>query len=168
VGDLETWVATFVIDEGVADSGSSPHLNSSQYLGAVLGGSLQFSGGYTSALDFSGYDVYVFNDASGVDAVWVTGSDAQFQVISDADPLSSLALPLSGTTIAPSPSITGPGYAQLSYFESIDRHVTYAANNTNNVSFSAGTPGVVPEPVSLVVWSVLAISITSIRRGQRP
>jgi len=81
---------------------------SGEYLGTVVSGRLEFSGGFVSNFDFSGLTVYVANDSSSgylrprFDGVSVRSVDSVTPFISvlteDSSTLDSDALPLPGTT----------------------------------------------------------------------
>ena len=62
VGPEETYTAVFEIDDSVADTDPLPEKG--LYSGAIISSSIEFSGGYTSGVDFSGGTVTVSQDGS--------------------------------------------------------------------------------------------------------
>lgn len=169
VGELETWTATFVIDDSVIASSTPTY---SLYSAAVLSGTLEFSGGHISPLDFIGSDLYIFDDHlptgpdGPVDAVYIVNSilGVSFQAVTTSNPFASHALPLPGAGFNPTPSPTATNFQQLSYNEGVPgEDINYLSNRSNNVIFAAidDSTGVVPEPMSAVVWTLLAVSLVA-------
>lgn len=59
----EMYVAQFEIDLSVPDMDSDP--TRGLYTGAIVSGSIEFSGGYTSQIDFAGGDIVIQQDIGG-------------------------------------------------------------------------------------------------------
>jgi hypothetical protein len=59
----ESYVANFLIDASVLDT--DPSSERGEYLGAILSSSIEFSGGYSSELNFAGGEITVHTDAAG-------------------------------------------------------------------------------------------------------
>lgn len=59
----ETYVAEFRIDTATADV--DPSSTRGEYAGAIIASSIEFSGGYTSMVDFTGGDIIIQQDIAG-------------------------------------------------------------------------------------------------------
>ena len=161
----ETWTANFIVDTFTASIGDI-FGDSAGYQDAVVSGSLFFSGGYIPEVDFSGYDVVVFNDtAAGFDAIafgfdLANGSldGSLFQALTTNDQFLSLDLPDVGSSLTPAPSLTEDAFFQLSFTDDFGT-VTYNSGLANNVSFEA-----IPEPSSLLILSSALLGISLRRR----
>lgn len=163
----ESWTATFLIDDSVPNTGNA---TVGLYTNAVLGGTLTFSGGYVSPLDFTGLSVEIYKTA--VDSVHVFGMASDginsfynaFQVVAASGALPTTALPPAGTVLGPGYN-GSTGYVQLTYDDAlVGGTVDYRANLDNNVSFVASA---VPEPMSLLVWTALGGSIAAVYSYRR-
>jgi hypothetical protein len=154
----ESWIASFVIKSvpGIYDT------HSAEYPGAVVKGSLRFSGGYQSPYSFAGFNVNVHNSSDDGVAVYgtVDGHYIRIASMTDLNPLPSTAMPLPGKQFQPHPTIHGAAYYQLTYVDALGE-VSYYARTSNNVSFAATE---VPEPTSLAVASLLGGSLVLARR----
>jgi hypothetical protein len=118
VSDGETFTAYFTIATEAMDSEPDPTVG--DYNAAVMSGTLTFSGGYVSPLDFSNYDVLVFDNAGTgpVDGVSIrdVGSGVVFQASNrDLSILSSDSLPPAGTQVASGPDPDTLNFFQLTY-----------------------------------------------------
>lgn len=153
VEDGETYIATFVVDSSIPDSDSSPTVG--WYGGSVILGTLEFSGGYSSSVNFNGIAVQVSNDRpdpSGTvtyDGVVVrhpsaTGPELiQIATIAESfDALPSDSFPESCTFVRSIPVETTRNWIQLAYRDSngFISHSGIAAHNTTlTVSGGANT-----------------------------
>ena len=155
----ESWTANLVVDTSTPLS--NPGETSAGYEDAVVSGSLEFSGGYIPDIDFSGFDVLVFNDtAFGFDAISfgtdiasgiATGS--VFQSLSANDGFSSLSLPGIGASLTPVQPTTDVAFAQLTL---VTRNgaVQYTSADSNNVTFVA-----IPEPLVAPLIGLASLGI---------
>lgn len=166
VSDGESFVASFIVDTTVPDTEpGDPTLG--EYLVVVQSGSLEFSGGFNSSLDFSGLNVFVGDDfADTFDAVLVGNDDFTFLVqanqFEDLSVLNSDALPGAGDAFAPDGGGAGVSNNQLSYTDDFGS-IFYDTGDANNISFSATA---VPEPSAVSLFAFLAITATT-RRAKR-
>ena len=137
VSDGETFTAIFTIDPTVGDN--NPDSTVGVYPDSVLSGIVVFSGGYGAALDFSGYDVYVLNNAGGVsDGVSVrnasgTGNIVQ-AVTNELGTLVSDAMLPAGYEFASSPATTTAIDFQLQLTDT-QGSINYTSNVANNITF---------------------------------
>jgi len=146
----ETWEARFQIDESMAaETPTDPRLG--QYLGSVVSGSIEFSGGYVGNFDVSGLAIYVSNDlaigygATPMDGVVIrpVGESPPFigALTYDLSALDSNALPLPGTTFEGNIDVLGVAFD----YEDEFGHVDYVWPQAGVHSFSVST---FPEPAS--------------------
>ena len=161
IGLSETWTATLEVDE---TSPGWEYGSALIYRRAIKSGSLVFSGGYVSPVDFSSFDIIVDNDSHDdrpEDHIFVTNNSGSIHITATSalNPLSSNALPLPGTTIVPGPNDNPTRLWHFAYSDSLG-DITYAGNFGTNVFFSA----TVPEPASLTVASLLGGSLVLARR----
>lgn len=162
INDGESFVASFIVDTSTPDTFAG--LNFGNYDGAVVSGSLEFSGGFASSLDFSAGDITV-NDNNSQDSVGGTFSGDGLLIIAanqfvDLDTLSSDALPEAGVSFDPTPSITDSNTLQIIYLDDFGS-VIYTTSVANNISFSATA---IPEPTSVSVLFGLLLSCGARRR----
>jgi hypothetical protein len=156
----ESWIATFV----VAPVAGIYEKQWANFPGAVVKGTLHFSGGYKSPYNFAGFTVYVHN-VSNVDQIavygGVDGNYINMSAYSDLNPLLTADLPNPGMQFQPHPVPNfGAGYPQLTYGDDLG-DVSYNALTANNVSFAAT---LIPEPTSLALASLLGGSLALARR----
>ncbi|WP_428304342.1 hypothetical protein [Lacipirellula sp.] len=146
----ETWTAQFAIKNVVG----VPSSEFSTYPKAVIGGTLAFSGGYTSPYSFSDFNVVVFANGQRSSVFVYDDSGIGFQAFTETDVLLSKDLPHAGVAFAPGLPVTVPSYVQLIYSDA-SGEVSYTSSDANNVSFAA----LVPEPASLfasfLLWGTL-------------
>lgn len=148
VADGEVWTATMIIDSTTADDNSDPQFG--VYTGAVVSGSLVFSGGYEPFVDFSGATAFALDDVfapADADAVAVRGefndSNYVFQAnTTDLSTLTSDALVGPGVSFDSSPSPSDLEYFVFTYADEFG-DIVYFGNTANNASFSATA---IPEP----------------------
>jgi hypothetical protein len=156
VADGETWTAIMLVDPSVAVD-TNPDPNFGVFPGAVVFGSLAFSGGYVAATtDFSGATVTVINDVFA-DAVRVRGESGlhDFTFQANSETLSTLVSDMlvgPGTTVVPFPDPTVFEFFQLSFDDEFGT-IFYFSNQSNNVSL---TVTAIPEPAVPLVAPVLA------------
>ena len=81
VSNGESYAAQFLFDLTAPDI--DPSLTRGEYSGAILSSSIQFSGGYTSQIDFAGGDVTVSMDAIGNPSVFFTSVQQDILFIFD-------------------------------------------------------------------------------------
>ena len=147
VSDGEIWTAVMRVDSTTADVNSNPNVG--LYEGAVVFGSLEFSGGYVAeSTDFSGSTAFILNDVFSADSIRVRGesglSDFVFQANSeDLSTLTNDLIPGPGTTIDPFPSIGTFEYFQLTFDDEFG-FINYFANVENNVTVTITQA--IPEP----------------------
>lgn len=158
----ETWIATLVIDE--IWRGTSWGGDYLIYYGAVKSGSLVFSGGYVSPIDFYWFNITVSNDSNDdvpLDYIGLsnTTETVHFSAMTDLSPLSSNNLPAPGTRIVPGPTANTSTVQQFKYSDSLGTF-SYFGKVGTNISFAA----FVPEPTSLALASLLGISFVVARR----
>ena len=123
----ESYVAEFMIDLSVMDSDSSP--DRGVYTGAILASSIEFSGGYSSQVDFSGGEIVIqrdnagggvfFNDVNGLGTILVFDlfvafdsdallTDPATEIVGSPASLYSLTEP-TGAVVSFSDVMVGPG-----------------------------------------------------------
>ena len=164
VSDGESFTATFLVNDGVIDGESDPKIG--DYVGAVVSGTLSFSGGYISPYDFSGYNINVLDDVNLTDSVTASLPTqlVVFSVINNVDlnSLNSDELPGPGTFFSSDDSNSGiSGSPQFNYID--DRGmISYTTSNASNTSFRVS---VIPEPTSFVL--ILGTSLMAIGRRRR-
>ena len=129
----ETYVAEFMIDLSVVDSDSSP--DNGVYTGAILSSSIEFSGGYTSQVNFAGGEIIVqrdnagggvfFNDVNGLGSIVVFDlgvpfasdallADPTTEFIGSPASLYSLMEP-TGLVVSFSDVFVGPGTGPIAF-----------------------------------------------------
>lgn len=87
----ESYVANFEIDLSVEDTDPSP--DRGEYPGAILSGSFEFSGGYTSQIDFAGGAIVIQRDLAGGGIFFIDPGDLSASVFADVgDPFETDAL----------------------------------------------------------------------------
>ena len=163
IGDI--WTANFIVDTSTPGIILDATETAAGYIDAVVGGFVEFSGGYIPDIDLAGFDINVFNDTpSGNDAISFGAalssgdlSGSIFQSLTANDEFSSLDLPDVGASLTPTPSSTVDDFFQLTLV-SDNGFVEYTSSLANNVSFIA-----VPEPVS-TLWIGLASLAVCLRR----
>ena len=165
IGDI--WTANFIVDTSTPGIILDATETAAGYIDAVVGGFVEFSGGYIPDIDLAGFDVNVFNDTSfGNDAISFGAAHSSgdfsgsiFQSLSANDEFSSLDLPDVGASLTPT-NLTVNDFFQLTLV-SDNGFVEYTSLQANNVSFVA-----VPEPVSSA-WIALASLGVCLRRNRK-
>lgn len=162
VSDGEVWTATMIIDSTTADTNSDAQFG--VYTGAVVSGSLVFSGGYEPFVDFSGATAFALNDVfppADADAVSVRGefndSNYVFQAnTTDLSTLTSDALVGPGVSFDSSPSPSELAYFVFTYADEFG-DIVYFGDTANNASFSATS---IPEPgfAGILIFVMAGIS----------
>lgn len=170
IGPGETWVATLSVNENTP---GSQFFGFVVYYAAVKSGSLVFSGGYVSPVDFDGFNITIVDgdpDGDPVDMIRVASPDAgevvnfiassMLNPFNDVkSPFTPVRLPGLGTTIVPAPNTDGTGLTHLAYSDSLGSFRYFGLTGTN-VSFSV----TVPEPASFALASLLGASLLLVRR----
>jgi len=115
VADGETFLAIFDIDNTIVDSSASDPTEGT-YSAAVIGGSLEFSGGFVSSDSFADLTVAVsdnqFGGIEGVGVVAVDSAAPRVAVLTDdLSTLSSDELPTPGTSILSNSTRTSLAFA---------------------------------------------------------
>ena len=165
IADGETFTATFLIDDSVADSNVDS--TNGLFSSAILSGSLEFSGGFAASLDFSGLSVSVgdnVGDVTSLDVVQIGGGiGLVIQVVNfvDLDSLQSDALPNAGTAFQSATSDSSDFFfVQLFYTDEFGS-VLYSSADSVNTTFLARN---VPEPSAVFMIVGLALGWTGISR----
>lgn len=164
INDGESFVASFIVDLSTPDA-LIGDLSFGQYFLAVDSGTLEFSGGFVSQLDFAGSDVNIANDfEDSFDAVQVRMNDFVIQAneFSNLGTLASDALPTAGVAFDSAPLQSDSGNFQLEYADAFGT-VIYAANNENNISFVSSA---IPEPSSIAMLVMLGIAVNFRRKSR--
>ena len=132
--DGESYFAQFQIDGAVPDSDPDPTLG--QYTSAILFGSIQFSGGYTSLVDFTGGEVSVQQNSGG-----------GIVSLTDLNGLGSVVLSNVGNPFASDQLVTDLG-AALAGSPQATFVLTEPTGTLRALDFDddVGFPSVVPEP----------------------
>ena len=175
IANGESWIANFWVDTSTPDDDPSDPAQGS-YLGAVVGGSLTFSGGYISPLEFASYDLFVSDDldlsAFGIpiiDTIQVSDPMTSSEnlvafVTEDLSTLTSDAFPGPGFAASqdlPSfPTTSGLSPAEFFYTD-INGEIRSGTNQFNNIEFSASA---IPEPGSFVAVLLMTMAVTMRRR----
>lgn len=155
VADGESFTAIFNIDTTVMDSDADPE--EGNYAGAVTSGSLTFSGGHVSSVDFSGLDVRTADDLFGLDGVLVSPTQSTSVWLSalseDVSTLSSDELPPVGTSFM-SDVTNATGTLAFSYVDAFGS-IDYTWGEGGDTSFMVTA---VPEPTqATLVIGLLAM-----------
>ena len=163
VSDGEDWTARILVDSTTPDTNSA--VDFGVYEGAIVSGTLEFSGGYSAdTFDFSGSEVLILNDVFGADSISARGEFGinNFVFQANNEDLTSLLtedLVGPGFTLDAFPEPATFEFFQLLFTDEFGT-LSYFANQTNNVSFSASA---IPEPTCLPV-AMLAAALVSRRR----
>jgi hypothetical protein len=162
VADGETWTATFIIDSTAEDTNPNPQFG--VYEGAVVSGTLEFSGGYAPFVDFSGATAFALDDVfapADADVVSVRGeyNDSNFVFQANTTELSTLtsdALVGPGLSFDSFPSPSELEYFVFTYADEFG-DIVYFGDTANNASFVS--TAVIPEPTNVVIlgWTVLGL-----------
>ena len=162
IGIGESWEANFFVDLDTPDDNPA-NVTQGMYVGAVVSGSLSFSGGYATIFDFSDFDILV-----------TIGPDSNLIQVSDPDPISSAAFAFVTTDLStlttdslPEPGTMGsavlptfPSNVGMLLLNDDNGLIVYRASEATNVEFSVSA---VPEPSSL--FAILLMTMTvAIRR----
>ena len=178
VADGESYTVTFRIDDSVTDSSVDPTLGI--YLGNVLSGAIEFSGGFSQNLSTQadGYRVVVYDnfEFGGVflDGVSVridpATTDTVLMSVAETSTAGSLfdddSLPGAGTSFASSSSSGGPtsNWFQMKFTDEITgERVRYFAFSSFDTVFSAS----VPEPSCFMLLGVFGL-VGFARRRKTP
>ncbi len=164
ISDGEIWTAQFVIDSTTADTNPDPQFGA--YAGAVVSGTLEFSGGYETLIDFAGANAFALNDVSTADSVSVRGAFGTsifvFQANREGDSvLDSDALPGPGISFDSFPAQTVLEHFVFTFGDG-NGDVVYFGNIANNVSFAATA---IPEPSSGCI--LMASLLSACRRSRK-
>lgn len=165
VADGEIWTAIMVVDSTTPDSNPDPQFG--VYKGAVVSGTLEFSGGYTPFVDFAGANAFALDDVfTPADSVSVRGefnsSNYVFQANTEIlTTLDSDALVGPGTSFD---SFPNPSISEYFVFTFADEFgdIVYTGDVANNSSFSARA---IPEPATGAV--LLTTMLLACRRRKR-
>lgn len=167
VADGEVWTASLLIDASSVDV--NDNVNVGDYAGAVVSGTLEFSGGYRADdFDFSGAKVLILNDTFQADSIRVSGefgiNNFVFQVNNeDLTTFADDSLIGPGVSIEPFADPAQFEFFQLLFTDDFGT-INYFANQANNVSFSATA---IPEPIGLpILLSSMMVSLGFRRRNK--
>ena len=127
VADGESWTAVIGLDVSTIDSELNPEFG--VYTDAVRFGSLNFSGGYESGLDFNQGNAFILDNVGASDSVRVSGPGYTFQVNNEnLDTIIGDSFLNLGTQITPFNDPAALEFFQLTLFDefgSINYPVSY-------------------------------------------
>lgn len=138
VADGERFTVTYVVDTSIPDSSTDPQFG--VYFNAVISGTLEFSGGYSSPIDLGGSSIYLRNGIGTPpsDGVYVGNSGANRLIIQaatdDLSTLSSDALPDGCVTFSSAPA-TLPSSSPTFLYSDVNGEIRYNLEDANNVDF---------------------------------
>lgn len=161
----ESWVASFLVDDSVADAFSDPNVG---IFPGVLSGEFSFSGGFSQVIDVTGWGVVVVNDAAvdpgfaDVISIREIGVSTPFPLVQahhyDTTPPSLLvddSLPIVGTAFASQGLSVDPAswlYQLRFEDQQTGEFVDYDTRNALNTSLRITS---IPEPGSGVFLTLL-------------
>lgn len=156
----ESYVAEFQIDATVPDS--NPATDEGLYLGSISSSNIEFSGGYTSQVDFTGGSILVQQDNQGGGVFLNDPNGLGSIVIADVgNPFASDELPTSLGTV-----IEGSATSLYSLTEPTGLIVSFSEDT--NVGFGpivlSVTSSAVPEPSSLCLLGLGTLACALRRR----
>ena len=166
VADGEVWTATLIIDSNTADVNPDPKFG--VYEGAVVSGTLEFSGGYTPVVDFSGATAFALDDVfapADADVVSIRGefNDSNFVFQANTTDLATLdsdELAGPGLSFDSFPSNADLEYFVFTYGDQFGS-IEYFGDTANNASFVA--TAVVPEPSGFTMLALLGVMFSGRR-----
>ena len=178
----DTYTAIFDIDTSVADTGVGNENISAedfgQYLGAITSSSIEFAGGFTSGVDFTGGDVVVRSDVGrtvilnapgGEDALGrlllATASPGTDALLTEPEELVGLDTSLWSLTEAGGGTITSISTPQFSAIVSGGDGGAIFGGGGGPITLTVSAAAV-PEPTSLSLLG-LGLVVASVRRRRK-
>jgi len=173
VADGETFTGIFLADlttPDLLDDGLPGDDEFGLFFNAISGGTLEFSGGYVSTIDFSDYTISIFDnspvDGFGYDGIQIGEPTSEFRAqvnnFDDPNAVTSDSLPGVGSVVNSAPGIAPTNVLAFEYEDALGA-IGYSSLDANNVTLTVTSA--VPEPTSCaILMACTGLALTGRRR----